>query len=221
MNDIAIVIPSYNEGKRLLEVLKKIRQRYTSIPIVIVDDGSFKKVKVSNPKTTVLRHNLNLGKSAALKTGAEFVFKELCLEVVIFMDADGQHNPNELPKFIKSIREGYDLLLGCRKLSNNVPLVRLLGNKFSSVYLNLMFGVYVSDTLCGFRALTKRAYTKVIWQSPHYGVEPEMIANLGKHKNELKFKEIEIETIYLDKYKGVTIIDALQILIHSLWWKLF
>lgn len=220
MKKIYLVIPSYNEGKRLTQVVKKIRDQSSKIPIIIVDDGSRIPVRFQDSQVTVLRHQLNLGKGAAMKTGAEYAFKQAHADAILFMDADGQHSPQEIPRFLKPLKEGYDLVLGSRRPSLDAPLIRLLGNKFASIYLNLVFGVYVTDILSGYRALNHQAYQAVKWSSQGYGVETEMIARLGKNQAKLKYLEIPIDTIYIDKYKGVTIMDALQILINSIWWKL-
>lgn len=221
MKKISIVIPAYNEGRRLHKVISAIRRINKSIPIIVVDDGSPKKINLHNSSNlTLLRHPINLGKGSALMTGAQYSFYRKKIDALIFIDADGQHDPKEIPKFISKLNQGYDLVFGSRSSIINAPLIRLLGNKFSSIYLNLMFGIYLSDTLCGYRGISSKAYKKIKWQSQRYGVEPEMIARLGIHQKSLTYCEILIDTIYIDKYKGVTILDALLILINSLWWKL-
>ncbi len=221
MKNNIIIIPAYNEDNHLNRVVAAIHKIQPSLPVIIVDDGSKHPIKINNDfKSIVIRHEINLGKGAALKTGIEFALSKLKADAVILMDADGQHDPHEVPHFINYLNLGYDLVFGSRKLSKEAPITRRLGNRFSSIYLNIVFGVYLSDTLCGFRALSRKAYSKVKWQSPRYGGEPEMVARYGMHQSELKAIEIPIKSIYLDKYKGVTIVDALQILINSIWWKL-
>jgi len=217
---ITIIMPAYNENHRLTDLLKKIRKMTAVMDVVVVDDGSLIPVKSKTiPKITVLRHEINLGKGAAMKTGAEFAFSHNA-EAVIFMDSDGQHDPQELVKFINKLNEGYDIVFGSRRPSLDTPLVRLVGNKFASAYMNLVFGVFIKDILSGYRGLTYRAYKQLKWESSKYGVETEMIARLGRHPHSLRYIELPIETIYIDKYKGVTVIDALKILINSIWWKL-
>jgi len=216
----AIILPAYNEETFLNPLLKKIR-KFSSLPIVVVDDGSEKLIKLTKiSQLFCLRHELNLGKGSAMITGAEFAFKKLKTNAVVFMDADGQHDPKYLPQFIRLLNDHYDVVFGSRTQTSGVPLVRYLGNKFASIYINILFGVYVSDILSGFRALTKKAFIELKWSSPRYGVEAEMIARLGKSQKRLKFIEIPISTIYIDKYKGVSILDAVKILISSLWWTL-
>lgn len=215
--NIFLVIPAFNERERLPAVLKKTASFFPKEKIVVVDDGSHHPITTKN--ALVIRHQLNLGKGAAMKTGAEYAFRQKA-DAVIFMDADGQHDPRELPRFVSELERGFDVVFGSRRPGLTVPLTRLLGNKFASIYINLLFGIYVSDILSGYRALTKKAYRLLSWESGRYGVETEMVARLGKNQHQLKWAEFPIETIYIDKYKGVTIIDAIKVLINTLWWKL-
>ena len=217
---VFVIIPAYNEHYRLPAVLEKTRRLYPRLPLVVVDDGSEHPIKkLTIPGIIWLRHQVNLGKGASLKTGAEYSFSHGA-DGVIFMDSDGQHDSVEIKKFIDYLNRGYDLVFGSRRPSLDTPLVRLLGKKLSSVYINLLFGVYISDILSGFRALSRSAYGYVKWDSSRYGVESEMVARLGKYRKLLKYVEFPVETIYIDKYKGVTVVDALKIFSHSLWWKL-
>lgn len=213
-----LVIPAYNERGRIEKVLETAKRVWPAGRIVVVDDGSKKPLKGLRG-VTLLRHCINLGKGAALTTGIEYAFAQGA-KAIVMMDADGQHDPGELKKFTKLLSAGYQVVFGSRRPSLDAPLVRLLGNKFASIYINLLFRIYVADILSGYRALTYRAYQKLKWTSARYGVETEMVARLGKVRNELKFTEFPIETLYIDKYKGVTILDAIRILIDSVWWKL-
>ncbi len=214
-----LVLPAYNESQRKITTL--VRKAALFLPlnrIIIIDDGSKKPIKATKGPI-LLRHSLNLGKGAALRTGCRYAFRQGA-GAIIMMDSDGQHDPQEIPRFLKKLST-CEIVFGSRLLSLNAPLVRLLGNKFASIYMNLMFGVYISDILSGFRAFTRRAYRNIRWSSARYGVETEMIAKLGKNKQKLNFCEIPIKTIYLDNYKGVTILDAINILFQTIWWKLF
>ena len=92
-----------------------------------------------------------------------------------------------------------------------------LGNFINQVN-NLLFGVKLSDTQSGYRALRAEAYKKIRWSSADYSLESEMIANLRKAS--LGYKEIPIKTIYPDKYKGTTIVDGVRIVLNMIWWRL-
>jgi polyprenyl-phospho-N-acetylgalactosaminyl synthase len=217
--NIFLIIPSFNEGKRLAETLQKATQYIPAEKIIVVDDGSrTPETLPKNAGSWLLRHRLNLGKGAAMRTGADFAF-EHGADAIIYMDADCQHDPAELPIFIEHLDNGYDVVFGSRKPTLHAPLIRIFGRKLTSLYTNLLFGIYVADTLSGYRALTRSAYKKCIWNSDRYAVESEMIARIGKHKNSLRIVEIPIETIYMDKYKGMTVIDAIRLMFSSIIWK--
>lgn len=219
----AIVLPVYNEGKEIARVLKDFVD--IKMPIFIIDDGSTdstnKQINSFLSKSrffNLLTHKINLGKGAALKTGCEAAFSR-DIDVVIMMDSDGQHDLSDLDNFLDKIKlEKYDILLGSRNLTMHAPLVRLLGNKAASILVSVMFGIYVSDLLCGFRAITKKAYQKINWESKGYGVETEMVVKTARFK--LNFCEVPIQTVYHDRNKGVTILDALGILFDVFRWRL-
>ena len=214
---IALVIPAYNEENRISETLRNLKK--IDLPVIIVDDGSADKtaVKAKSKADYVLSHRVNLGKGAAMKTGAEFAF-ENGFTAVIYFDADGQHSGSDIPKFVDKLKEGYDIVLGTRAYSHDVPFVRYMGNKFASVLVSLLFGIYVSDLICGFRAMNKKAFKKIYWESTGYGVETEMVIRTSR-KN-LKWCEVPVQTIYLDKVKGVTLMDAFGILFQVVKWRI-
>lgn len=215
---IFLVIPVYKEHKHLKKLLTGISAYFPLSRVIIVDDGSTPPIKTDFP-IHLITHPLNLGKGAALKTGTLYAFHQKA-DAVIIMDGDNQHDPKELPKFVRRLKQGYDLVFGSRRQELDTPLVRLLGNKFASIYLNILFGVYISDVLSGYRAYTRSAYKLICWQSTRYAVETEIVARLGKNKHKLTFAEFPIKSIYLDKYKGVSILDSISILLNTIWWKL-
>src|SRR3989344_1699599 len=206
---IFVVVPSFNEGRRIGSVLEDLKG--SGLPIIVVDDGSndstYNNAKKHN--VLVLKHRINLGKGAALKTGFEAAFLKGA-DAVIMMDSDGQHKAADLPKFIEKIESGkFDVVLGSRNLQMSVPLVRYMGNKIESLLISLLFGIYVSDPICGYRALTKKAYERMNLQSVGYDVETEMV--IKTRKMGLLYCEVSVETVYYDKFKGVTILDAISI----------
>lgn len=210
-----LVIPAYNEASRISEVIKAAKKEINNI--VVVDDGSTDDLELIINKLNViyLRHGINLGKGAAMKTGAEVAFMKGA-DTVIFMDGDGQHDPCHISEFVTEISKGNDIVFGSRNLSSGVPIIRYLGNKCGSVLINLFFGIYRSDLLCGYMAMTKKTFEKINWESSRYGVETEIVAKTGKNK--LKYSEIPMKAIYTDNYKGVTILDAVGIVFRIPKW---
>ncbi len=215
-NDVFVIIPAYNERKHISAVIIKTK-RYAK-NILVVDDGSSDNTTALAEKegVTVLRHIVNLGKGAALKTGCEYALRKGAKKL-IFMDSDGQHLPQDIPRFLKAL-ETCDIVFGSRGLNKNMPGVLKFGNGFINTVMGWLFGIRLSDTQSGYRAMTAQAYKRIRWASTSYSVESEMVANTGR-KN-LKYKEIKIKTIYADKYKGTTVIDGVKIVLNMLWWRL-
>ena len=217
INSTWVVIPAYNEERNISRIIKKTK-RYVS-EVIVVDDGSTDRTKQfgENAGAVVLRHIVNLGKGAALKTGCDFAVKKGA-KFIIARDADAQHNPQDIPRFIEKLKK-YDIVFSYRKPGRKMPFVLRFGNWFISGIVGFLYGVSLRDTQSGFRAFSKEAYKKVRWNASDYSMESEMIANAGKQK--LKYVQIPIETIYSDKYKGTTVIDGIKIVLNMIWWKLF
>lgn len=224
---IFIIIPAFNEAKRIEDVLTDINKFVSSgikkanISVIVVDDGSkdatFDKAK--KHKAIVLRHKVNLGKGAALKTGCEAAIV-MGADAIIMMDSDGQHKAEDLPEFVEKIQSGqFDVIFGSRHTSLGVPLIRYLGNKFAAVLISFLFGIYISDLICGYRAITKKAYRRMNLKSSDYGIETEMVIRAAELK--LRYCEVPVETIYYDKFKGVTILNASGILLNVIKWRIF
>lgn len=215
---IYIIIPACNEGKRIKAVLKEVKK--AKLPIIVVDDGSKDNTfeVAGKQKVLVLKHKVNLGKGAAMKTGAMAAFK-LGADAVIFVDSDGQHMAEDLPLFIDALKKDrFDVVFGSRNLAHGVPLIRYLGNKMASIIISLFFGIYISDLICGYRGLNKKAFEKINWESTGYGVETEMVIRTAK--SGLKHCEVPVQTVYYDDVKGVTILDALNIFFDVLRWRI-
>jgi glycosyltransferase involved in cell wall biosynthesis len=216
---ITAVIPAYNEERTIGKIINNVRPHVDEI--IVVDDGSgddtFQAAKKSNGHIIVLRHEINLGKGAALKTGCEAAIK-LGAEKLVLMDADGQHDPDDIPKLLSKLeKENLDIVFGARETDKNMPFLRAAGNKIITKAVNLLSNLSLVDILSGFRALTSGAYKKIIWQSQDYSVETEMAINAGKRR--LKYAQIPIKTIYTDDYKGMDIITGVKILLKLLKFK--
>lgn len=215
---IYIVIPAFNESRRISTLLDDVKK--TGFPIIVVDDGSNDSTYevAKKHQVIVLRHKINLGKGAALRTGCEAAIL-MGAEAIIMMDSDGQHKASDLSKFVDKVEsKKYDVVLGSRNLNMGVPLVRYIGNKIASVLISSLFGVYVSDPICGFRAMTKKGYQKLGLTARGYDIESEMVIKIKE--SGLRYCEVPVETVYYDKFKGVTILDALSILFSIIKWKI-
>ncbi|MDP3970724.1 MAG: glycosyltransferase family 2 protein [bacterium] len=219
MKSIA-VIPAYNEEIHLQEVLDKVRS-YVS-QVIVIDDGSsdssFEIADSMGGQVIALQHEINLGKGAALKTGCDAA-KKLGADYIICMDADNQHKPESIPKFLDAlVDEDIDIVFGARQFNKDMPFMMFMGNRVLSVIINKLFHIFVHDTQSGYRAFTVDAYDKLKWESSGYEAETEMIVRASEYH--LKYAEVDIDTIYHDDYKGTTAIDGIKILLQIIKWKL-
>jgi len=217
---VMVVMPVYNEKGRVVRVIKRILKEY-KLEVVVVDDGStddsfdiLKRNFGKEKRVYLLRHILNLGKGAAMKTGVRMV-KKIKGEAVLFVDSDGQHNPKQIREFLKEI-EKFDLVFGYRDVGNRMPRVRRWGNLIAKKIVKTLFGIERKDMLCGFFAFKMSVFPKIRWKSSRYGVETEIAVRVVK--SGLCFKEIKVDTIYINKYKGVSIFDAVRILMRLPYW---
>ncbi|MGV8169073.1 MAG: glycosyltransferase family 2 protein [Candidatus Nanoarchaeia archaeon] len=216
---IFIIIPGYNEAKHIGDVISRTKKEGFQ-NIIFIDDGSAdNSSKVAKDHgAIVLKHIVNLGKGAAAKTGCDYALKNEA-KILVLMDSDGQHKPEEIKKFVSALNsKGADIVFGYRRMNKNMPLVMRLGNWGINFLSRIINGIKIKDTQSGFRCLTSDAYRKIRWNSNDYSMESEMIANVAKKR--LKYEEIPIETIYHDEYKGTTVIDGLKIFINMLKFRL-
>lgn len=220
MLKLAIIVPEYNEGYRAVKTIGGILKS-TRNKVIVIDDGStdksFKLLKKSfstSDRLIVRRHIINLGKGAAMRTGVELAWK-LGFNGVIFIDADGQHNPKHLMKFEKYLVE-YPIVFGYREMGKKMPFIRKWGNILASQLMKILFNIKKRDLLSGYLGFRKEVYEEIKWSSCRYGIETEMATKIGRYK--IPFKEIKIDIIYIDKYKGVSILDALKILAQIPFW---
>lgn len=217
-NQIWVVIPAYNESKYISRVLKKVAKQTKNF--IVVDDGSSDDtvVHASKHASTVLKHPVNLGKGAAMKTGADYAFETLGASAVIFLDSDDQHDPQEIKKFVRELKKNVQIVFGARSLSEKMPFFRQILNRTASVLNATLFGVYISDIPCGYKAISRKGYQKLRWDSTGYAVEMEIAARTAKFK--IPFSTIPIKTIYHDLDRGMTVLDTLGLVAHIMTWRI-
>jgi glycosyltransferase involved in cell wall biosynthesis len=211
---IGVILPARNEGGRIGQVLTGIPGQVEGQPVLafVVDDGSTDRTPevARDHGARVMSHAINLGKGAAMKTGCVAAVALGC-DVLVLMDADGQHRPSDLPAMVAPILGGTaDLVLGRRHFTGEMPATARLGNWGLTRLFEVMFGAAFADTQCGLRAFTSDAYGTMDWLATDYAVETEMLVRAARAH--LRAVEVEIDTIYHDVYKGTTMLDGLRIL---------
>ncbi len=216
---VCIVIPAYNEEKTIARIVAEAK-RYSK-DVIVVDDGSSDRTYNLAKKggATVLRHAVNIGAGFATVTGNDYAVSKGC-DVIVNLDSDGQHSASAVPDAIEFLKKGgYDIVLGSRFLesTDRMPVILKLGNRFLTFMNGKIFGSNISDTQSGFRILTSDAWKKLAIKSVDYSICSEISARIGVTR--LKYAEIPIETIYLDKFKGTTLFDGVKIFVNMMrWW---
>ncbi len=200
---LAIVLPSLDPDDKFDRVVEELSGRGFSA-IVIVDDGTcaegqkhFEKAE-SLPGCVVLHHEVNRGKGQALKTAFSYVLEQLPrAEGVITIDGDGQHLPEDiLACGQRMLREKDKVILGCRDFDQpGVPSRNAGGNKFTSRLFRVMYGVRLSDTQTGLRAIP-RAYLETFLRTEGDRFEYEMNMLLEMKRKGIVFLEQPITTVY-------------------------
>jgi len=199
---IGVLICAYNEEKHIRKVVGKCLKYLKDV--IVVNDGSSDGTleELRKTRALIISYKKNRGKGYALKKGFGYGRKN-GFDYLILMDGDGQHDPAELPKFLKAIKlELPDLVVGCRtKRHSDMPYVRRFSNFSTSVLLSAKGRKWVKDTQSGYRAI-KLSYLKNLkLKRTRYDLESEMLMKMMKQK--AKIKCIGIKTIYGDEVSGI------------------
>jgi len=163
--DISIVIPAKNEHASLRSLLPALRQRYPDAEIIVVNDGSTDdttKVCRAN-EVKLLSHPYCIGNGAAIKSGARAAKGS----TLIFMDADGQHNPDDIPKLLAQIDNGYDMAVGARDGHGQATIGRWWANSVYNKLATWMVGQRVADLTSGFRAVNAKKFKEFLHLLPN------------------------------------------------------
>jgi len=189
-------IPAYNEEKTIAKVIRYTKKYVDKI--IVIDDGSQDMTgEIAEALGAyVIKNKKNLGKGEAIKKIFR-IAREMKADVLVLLDADLQHDPNYIPRFLEPILRGEaDIVVGSRFLSSDLsaPRYRKIGLKILSKLANIMANIRVSDPLSGFRTLSRKSYESIRLTESNYGIEVEMLA-IAREMN-LRIKEIPIHVNY-------------------------
>ena len=208
---VMVTLTALNEAKNLEEVITKIRQQ--GYDCILVDDGSTDGTPelARSLGAKVLQHCINLGQGYAVLTSFKAALREDC-QIIIEMDADGQHDPLEIPLFVERIEHtGTDIVVGSRILGSyyqNAPFFRKTFLPYFTWIINMLTGYNLTDSMCGFRAFRKDSLSRVAslldaMIEPQY-IAAEMFmrfAGVGLHVEEVPINLRDRTSGY--SYKGL------------------
>jgi glycosyltransferase involved in cell wall biosynthesis len=195
---VYILIAAYQEESVIQNLITQI-QRVGYKNIVLVDDGSSDQTAplATQQGAVVISHPINCGKSAAITTGLRWLTKNTPPNtIVVMMDADGQHSPEELPLLIQPLLadQSLDTVRGIRKRAANTPLINRFGRLVADVITYLHVGSYFYDSQCGYRAIRLHTLHDFSTSIGRYAIETQFLRYCVRRR--LRSKDVWITNIY-------------------------
>ena len=162
---LSVILPAKNEADGLRRVLPAIRARHPEAELIVVDDGSTDDTVAVAKKygVRIVTHPRSLGNGAAIKSGARAAHGD----VIVFMDADGQHRPEDISRLLAELIGGCDMVVGARSITSQAGAHRAVANTFYNWLATWMVGQTVSDLTSGFRAVKTALFRKYLYLLPN------------------------------------------------------
>lgn len=162
---ISIILPAKNEAGSISTTIKGIVQVVPTAEVIVVDDGSTDHTAhlAQSAGAKVINHPYSKGNGAAIKTGA----RAATGDVIVFMDADGQHDPQDITRLLEKINQGYDLVVGARQKGSQASIGRGIANKLYNNLATYMTEHKVEDLTSGFRAVRTDKFREFLYLLPN------------------------------------------------------
>ena len=207
-NLVSVIVPAYQPDEKMIYTLQGLVES-GFYDILVVDDGSSEECKEVFDKVeqmaecTLLRHPVNKGKGAALKTAINyFIEARKDKEVVVTVDADGQHLVKDIEEVSRVALETNNVVFGVRNFSDpKVPTRSKLGNNITATVFRLFFGMKLRDTQTGLRAFPKVYLPDMgVVEGDRYEYETNVLLHMNR--NQIPFEQVEIATVYIEENKS-------------------
>jgi glycosyltransferase involved in cell wall biosynthesis len=200
---VAAIIPAFNEQVHIADVVRRARGKIDNV--LVVDDGSSDATpeRAREAGAEVIVHPQNRGKGEAIKTGLRH-WLDRQVEWVLILDADGQHRPEEIDKFVAAADASVDarLILGSRMNDlSSMPLVRRVVNRYMSRKISRVCGQRIPDTQCGFRMVHRELIPDLLDGAERFEYETEML--IVASRKGLRISSVPISTVYSDEVSSI------------------
>jgi len=159
---LSIIIPCFNEPDTLPQIVERLEKLFPDAELIIVDDGSSPPI-AGTGSAHVVRHPCNIGNGAAVKTGV----RNATGEILVFMDADGQHDPDDIPRLLEGFEQGFDMVVGSRDPDTHASRSRRYANLGFNKLASIMTGFQIRDLTSGFRAARARPFRNFLYLLPN------------------------------------------------------
>lgn len=165
MPPLSIILPAKNEADGLRRLIPQLKRLYPDAEILVVNDGSTDATEAvcREHGARVINHPYSMGNGAAIKSGA----RNARGDVLVFMDADGQHDPEDIPHLLDKLDEGYKMVVGARHARTHASLTRRFANHWYNRLASFMTGYQIEDLTSGFRAADAECFRKFLYLLPN------------------------------------------------------
>jgi glycosyltransferase involved in cell wall biosynthesis len=164
-SSVSIVLPAFNEALGLEKLLPELKESCKEFEILVINDGSTDGTVAVCEKNDVrvISYPYSQGNGAAIKHGCRHAKGN----IIVFMDADGQHSVEDIPRFLDRLEQGYDMVVGARQVDSHSSLLKRIGNTFFNRFASLMVGHKIMDLTSGFRVVRKETFRKFLYLMPN------------------------------------------------------
>lgn len=165
LNKTSIILPAKNESASLAILLPALKRETPNAEIIVVNDGSTDDTIAvcAAQQVLVITHPYSKGNGAAIKSGARAARGD----ILLFMDADGQHQPEDIPRLLETLAQGYDMAVGARNRKGQAGAHRAVANGFYNRLASWMVGQKIADLTSGFRAVKADKFRQFIYLLPN------------------------------------------------------
>ena len=203
-SNTAALIPCYFEEKHIQDIARRTRAQLDQV--LVVDDGSTDdtEFEARAADVEVVKHFVNQGKGAAIKTGLHILSTRPSVEYVLILDGDGQHLPEEIPAFIEAANDTHAAMLVGNRMSDTrtMPFVRKMTNRFMSAQISGVCGQEIPDTQCGFRMFHRDLAAALCeTESSKYDFETEMLVIAARRGGPIA--AVPVSTVYGDEVSKI------------------